>query len=112
MGITMKIKLTNDNGIVVQTVHYLELTITAEVADKEFNIVIGYNDKDDRNQFDYFRFNKHTYDTEEDLSDAVGDYLLQELEIDTEVAKEIDDVVQQVDKKIIEVMEEFEIDRD
>ena len=108
----MKIELTNDKGTVIQTVHYLELTITAELEDAEFQIVIGYNDKDERNQFDYFRFNKQTYHSEEDLSDAVGDYLLEELEINTETAGEIDDVVQQIDHKVIEVMEEFEIQRD
>jgi hypothetical protein len=108
----MKIKITNDKGRVVQTVHYLELTITVEVDEEEFEIVIGYNDRNSRNQFDYFRFNNQNYDSEEDLSDAVGDYLLEKLEINTQVVKEIDKIVHQVDKKIVEVIEEFEIDRD
>lgn len=108
----MKIKLTNDKGRVVQTVHYMELTITAELEDKELKIIIGYNDKDGRNQLDYFHFNNHTYYNEEDLSVAVGDYLLEESEMNTEVAKEIDDIVQTIDKKVVDVIEEFEIERD
>jgi len=116
----MRTKITNDKPKVVQIVYYSEITLTINVENIQFNIVIGYNSKNDKNQFEYFRLSNQTYNSEEDLSDAVreylleklGDYLLEEDIINTEITMQIDDVAQVIDNKIIDAIEEFEIEID
>ena len=118
-----KVNMLGCEKRVVDIVRYMEVPIRMVVIiDKEhsFNIIVNllYNDSKKYNVFMGFEYNRDeyyvggtenpSYDPEEDLTISVAKHLEQKriYEIDD---KAIDNIISQLQEKIIKVKEEFEI---